>query len=191
MSKEIFDTIQVQAAIQSMTDWILLNHKENILHSSIVIVGIERGGVQVQSRIIHELTKRLKQDTSLDDIAIEQGSLNITMYRDDLYTGLEKPILGVSHIPVSIKDKSVVVIDDVLFTGRTVRAALQELLDYGRPKKIELIVLLDRGGRELPIQPNFSALSYNVPNDIKIRVSLPGLENQNEKNYDCISIEKR
>ena len=190
MNKEIFDTIQVQAAIQSMTDWILLNHKENILHSSIVIVGIERGGMQVQSRIIHELTKRLQQETSMEDITIEQGSLNITMYRDDLYTGLEKPILGVSHIPVSIKDKNIVIVDDVLFTGRTVRAALQELLDYGRPRKIELIVLLDRGGRELPIQPNFSALSYNVPNDVKIQVSLQDFQDPNEKSYDCISIEK-
>ena len=112
------------------------------------------------------------------------------MYRDDLYTGLEKPILGVSHIPVSIKDKNIVIVDDVLFTGRTVRVALQELLDYGRPKKIELIVLLDRGGRELPIQPNFSTLSYNVPHDVKIQVSLQDLPNTNETNYDCISIEK-
>lgn len=191
MNKEIFDTIQVQAAIQSMTDWILLNHKENILRSSFVIVGIERGGMQLQSRIIHEVEKHLQQDPSFEDITIEQGSLNITMYRDDLYTGLEKPILGVSHIPVSIKDKNIVIVDDVLFTGRTVRAALQELLDYGRPKKIELIVLLDRGGRELPIQPNFSALSYNVPHDVKIQVSLQDLPNTNETNYDCISIERR
>ena len=88
-------------------------------------------------------------------------------------------------------DKNIVIVDDVLFTGRTVRAALQELLDYGRPRKIELIVLLDRGGRELPIQPSFSALSYNVSNDIKIQVSLQDLQKQNEKNYDCISIEKR
>ena len=191
MNKEIFDTIQVQAAIQSMTDWILLNHKENILRSSFVIVGIERGGMQLQSRIIREVEKHLQQDPSFEDITIEQGSLNITMYRDDLYTGLEKPILGVSHIPVSIKDKNIVIVDDVLFTGRTVRAALQELLDYGRPKKIELIVLLDRGGRELPIQPNFSALSYNVPHDVKIQVSLQDLPNTNETNYDCISIERR
>ena len=191
MNKEIFDTIQVQAAIQSMTDWILLNHKENILRSSFVIVGIERGGMELQSRIIRDVTKRLQQDASFEDITIEQGSLNITMYRDDLYTGLEKPILGVSHIPVSIKDKNIVIVDDVLFTGRTVRAALQELLDYGRPKKIELIVLLDRGGRELPIQPNFSALSYNVPHDVKIQVSLQSIPSTNEKIYDCISIEKR
>ena len=64
------------------------------------------------------------------------GSLNITMYRDDLYTGLEKPILGVSHIPTSITKESIVIIDDVLFTGRTIRAALQELLDYGRPQRV-------------------------------------------------------
>ena len=96
-----------------------------------------------------------------------------------------------SHIPVSIKDKTIVLVDDVLFTGRTVRAALQELLDYGRPKKIKLIVLLDRGGRELPIQPNFAALSYNVSNEVKINVLLQDLHDQlSDHNTDCISIEQ-
>ena len=108
---------------------------------------------------------------------------------DDLYTGLEKPILGVSHIPISIKDKNIILIDDVLFTGRTVRAALQELLDYGRPKKIELLVLLDRGGRELPIQPNFSALSHTVPHSFKINVVLQD-EKSDEQSHDHISIQK-
>jgi pyrimidine operon attenuation protein / uracil phosphoribosyltransferase len=185
MSEVIFDNIQVQAAIQSLTDWIVLNHREHIIDGSLVVVGIETGGKQLQKRILEILTTHFGSEVTL-----HEGSLNITMYRDDLYTGLEKPILGVSHIPVSIKDKNIILIDDVLFTGRTVRAALQELLDYGRPKKIELLVLLDRGGRELPIQPNFSALSYNVPNRVKIKVVLQDSTSKKTKS-DHISIKDR
>lgn len=83
------------------------------------------------------------------------GTLDITLYRDDLYTGLEKPVLGETRLPFDLSGKGVVLVDDVLYTGRTVRAALDELMDYGRPRWIKLVVLVDRGHRELPIAADF------------------------------------
>jgi pyrimidine operon attenuation protein/uracil phosphoribosyltransferase len=81
--------------------------------------------------------------------------VDISLYRDDASTALPKPQIGRSEIPFEVEGRRIVLVDDVLYTGRTVRAALDALLDYGRPQKIELAVLVDRGGRELPIQPDF------------------------------------
>ena len=83
-----------------------------------------------------------------------QGALDITLYRDDLQTVGPRPVVGQTRIPVDIDGKHVVIVDDVLYTGRTIRAALDELADFGRPRRIALAVLIDRGGRELPIQPD-------------------------------------
>ena len=81
-------------------------------------------------------------------------TLDITLYRDDLQTVGPRPVVGPTNIPTDVDGRAVVIVDDVLYTGRTVRAALDELADFGRPKRIALAVLIDRGGRELPIQPD-------------------------------------
>ncbi len=83
-----------------------------------------------------------------------RGALDITLYRDDLQTVGPRPVVGQTQIPVDIDGRHVVIVDDVLYTGRTIRAALDELADFGRPRRIALAVLIDRGGRELPIQPD-------------------------------------
>jgi pyrimidine operon attenuation protein/uracil phosphoribosyltransferase len=89
--------------------------------------------------------------------------VDISLYRDDASTALPKPVIGRSDIAFDVAGRHIVIVDDVLYTGRTVRAALDALLDYGRPGKIELAVLIDRGGRELPIQPNFFVKVEDVP----------------------------
>src|SRR4029078_1935735 len=86
-----------------------------------------------------------------EGVTVPQGSLDITLYRDDLQTVGPRPVVGPTSLPWEIDDKPVVIIDDVLYTGRTVRAALDELADFGRPASISLAVLIDRGGRELPL----------------------------------------
>ena len=91
-----------------------------------------------------------------------QGALDITLYRDDLQTVGPRPVVGPTQIPVDIDGKHVVIVDDVLYTGRTVRAALDELADFGRPARIALAVLIDRGGRELPIQPDIVGKTIDV-----------------------------
>lgn len=113
-----------------------------------LLVGIVRGG--------HHLALRLADRIAASEgTRPEVGSVDITLYRDDLYTGLEKPVLGVTRLPGALDRRRVILVDDVLFTGRTVRAALDELMDYGRPQWIKLAVLIDRGHRELPVAADF------------------------------------
>ena len=114
----------------------------------LLLVGIRRGGEPLSARL-----KRWLEE--LEGRKVPVGTVDITFYRDDAATRLPNPRIGPSQVPGSIDGQHVVLVDDVLFTGRTVRAALDALLDYGRPRKVELAVLIDRGGRELPIQADY------------------------------------
>ena len=121
------------------------------LESNTAIVGIHRRGAVIAKRL-HEMIKgKSGQELPL-------GSLDITLYRDDLRTIGPQPVLHRTDLPFDVNDKRILLVDDVIYTGRTVRAALAALLDYGRPAKVELVVLVDRGHRELPIQPDHVAL---------------------------------
>ena len=113
----------------------------------LIIVGIQRRGVQLAARIVSSIRDR-------EHAEVRSGALDITLYRDDLQTVGPRPVVGPTDLPWGIDGKHVVIVDDVLYTGRTIRAALDELADFGRPKRIALAVLIDRGGRELPIQPD-------------------------------------
>lgn len=125
------------------------------------LVGVRRGGVELADRLATALVER-----GLPRPA--RGDVDITLYRDDLYTGLEKPVLGATHLPFEVSGASIVLVDDVLFTGRTVRAALGEIHDFGRPRLVRLAALVDRGHRELPIAPDFVGLV--VPTALRDRV---------------------
>src|SRR6266581_5555649 len=111
----------------------------------LVLIGIQRRGVELAERI----AKFIEKD---EGVTVPRGALDITLYRDDLETVGAKPVIGETRLPVDLTGRHAVIVDDVLYTGRTVRAALDELADFGRPKRISLCVLVDRGGRELPIQ---------------------------------------
>lgn len=110
----------------------------------LVLVGIQRRGVELSRRLKQRIDQR-------EGSAVPTGKLDITLYRDDLQTIGPRPVIGATELP-ELDDKIVVIVDDVLYTGRTVRAALDECADFGRPRRILLCVLVDRGGRELPIQ---------------------------------------
>ena len=110
----------------------------------LIVVGIQRRGVQLADRIVRTIIEREK-------VKVPRGALDITLYRDDLQTVGPRPVVGPTDLPWDLDGKRVVIVDDVLYTGRTVRAALDELADFGRPARIALAVLIDRGGRELPI----------------------------------------
>jgi pyrimidine operon attenuation protein/uracil phosphoribosyltransferase len=121
----------------------------------LVIVGIQRRGVQLAARMVSLISERERVEVPL-------GALDITLYRDDLQTVGPRPVVGKTTIPVDIDGRHVVIVDDVLYTGRTVRAALDELADFGRPRRIALAVLIDRGGRELPIAPDIVGKEIDV-----------------------------
>jgi pyrimidine operon attenuation protein / uracil phosphoribosyltransferase len=119
-----------------------------------LLVGIRTRGIYIAQR----LAKRIEE---IEGQPIAVGDLDITLYRDDLTEKQDNPMINGTTLPVSITGKKVILVDDVLYTGRTVRAALDALMDHGRPQMIQLAVLVDRGHRELPIRPDF--VGKNVP----------------------------
>jgi pyrimidine operon attenuation protein / uracil phosphoribosyltransferase len=139
---------------------------------NLVIVGIQRRGVQLAAHIVSTIADR-------EDATVPQGALDITLYRDDLQTVGPRPLVGQTQIPVDIDGRAVVIVDDVLYTGRTIRAALDELADFGRPKRIALAVLIDRGGRELPIQPDIVGKKVSVEASQRVDVLVQELDGRN------------
>lgn len=131
--------------------------------SNLVLIGIRTRGVPIAERLANEIEK-------IEGIRVPVGILDITLYRDDLSTLSYQPIVHETQIPVNINNKNLVLIDDVLYTGRTVRAALDAIIDIGRPEVIQLAVLVDRGHRELPIRADF--VGKNVPTSRKEVVSV-------------------
>jgi len=150
--RELLNAESVDRGLRRVAGEILERHEQV---TDLVLIGVRRGGVPLAEMIRGWLER-------LDGTAPPLGTVDITLYRDDAATAMPNPRIGPSVIPVSLEHKTVILVDDVLFTGRTIRAALDALLDYGRPKQIELAVLIDRGGRELPIQPNYVVRAVNV-----------------------------
>ncbi len=122
--------------------------------TNLVLIGIRTRGLPLARRLAEEIRK-------IEGSDVPVGVLDITLYRDDLSTLSYQPIVHGTQIPVDLNDKTVVLVDDVLYTGRTVRAALDAIMDLGRPQAIQLAVLVDRGHRELPIRADF--VGKNVP----------------------------
>ena len=139
--KEVVDAVTMKRALTRISYEIIERNKGI---QDIVLVGIKTRGIYIAQR----LAERLKQ---LEDIDVPVGELDITLYRDDV-KDMEEPELHSSDVPVSIEGKEVILVDDVLYTGRTIRAAMDAVMDLGRPRKISLAVLVDRGHRELPIR---------------------------------------
>jgi len=136
----------------------------------LVLVGIQRRGVELANR----LARLIEQVEPSSNIPL--GKLDITLYRDDLSTIGPRPRVGETSIPVELEGRTVVLVDDVLYTGRTVRAALDELADFGRPRRILLAVLVDRGGRELPVQPDLVGISVATTLDDRVDVAVRELD---------------
>jgi pyrimidine operon attenuation protein/uracil phosphoribosyltransferase len=139
--------------------------KDNPDIKTLCIMGIRKRGDILAKRI----AKILKRTTAWK---INVGVLDITLYRDDLTIYGPKPIIGSTYFPCSIDDEEVLLVDDVIYTGRTIRSALDEIMDYGRPLKIKLAVMVNRGGRELPILPDYTGISVELKEREEIQVLL-------------------
>ena len=158
--KTILNEPQLEITIQRLTHQLLENH---INLENTVLIGIQPRGIYFSDRIVQQLKGQV------NPASIRYGKLDITFYRDDVRTGLHE--LNQTDIPFSIENTNVVLIDDVLWTGRTIRAALDALLDFGRPAKVELCVLIDRRfSRQLPIQSDYTGKSIDSIITQKVKV---------------------
>jgi len=144
-SMEFLNASGIDHVLAEMTHKILKAHKGA---DHLALIGIHTCGVYVAQRIALKIYE-------IEGVNIETGSIDITMYRDDWTMISNHPVVQATNIPFSVDGKTLILVDDVLFTGRTVRAAMDAVIDFGRPDRIELAVLIDRGFRELPIQADY------------------------------------
>jgi pyrimidine operon attenuation protein/uracil phosphoribosyltransferase len=165
--QQIMDERGVERALARMAREVI---EKNAGTDALSLIGIHRRGVQLAHRIAEEI-ERAEADRP------PVGSLDITLYRDDLMAIGPRPVVGETRMPESgVDDRVVVIVDDVAYTGRTARAAMDELADFGRPRRILLCVLVDRGGRELPIQPDIVGRHLDVPDGTRVEVLVPELD---------------
>ncbi len=160
----------LERTLSRMADEIV---EQNDGTEGLILVGIQRRGVQVAQRLAAVIATR-------EGVEVPRGALDITLYRDDLQTVGPRPVVGRTEIPLTIDGMNVVIVDDVLFTGRTVRAALNELADFGRPSRVRLAVVIDRGGRELPIQPDVVGKHVEAERGDRVDVFVQEIDGRDE-----------
>ncbi|HUF11806.1 MAG TPA: bifunctional pyr operon transcriptional regulator/uracil phosphoribosyltransferase PyrR [Longimicrobiales bacterium] len=164
------DTRAVERALERMAREVVELNGGGV--TGLCLIGIQRRGVE----LAHRLADAIDQ---AEGARPETGSLDITLYRDDLMAIGPRPVVGETRLPpTGIDGRIVVVVDDVCYSGRTARAALDELADFGRPARIVLCVLIDRGGRELPIQPDVVGRRIEAAADERIDVHVPELDGE-------------
>ena len=144
-AKEIMTALDIELSLDRLSCQILEQVAD---HRSLALIGIQRRGVDLAGRLCRTLSSRIGR-------AVPCGELDINLYRDDWTTSASTPNINATHIDFPVDDKTLILVDDVLFTGRTIRCALEAILDFGRPRAVKLLVLVDRGHRELPIQADF------------------------------------
>ncbi|HEX8172384.1 MAG TPA: bifunctional pyr operon transcriptional regulator/uracil phosphoribosyltransferase PyrR [Thermoanaerobaculia bacterium] len=170
VKKRLLDGARMSRAIRRMAIEIVERNRglENLM-----IVGIRSRGVPIGERIAKEIE-------GMEGLPVPFGILDITLYRDDLTTIAPQPVVKPTKLPEQIDDKNIVLVDDVLYTGRTVRAALDALIDFGRPKRVMLAVLVDRGHRELPIHADVIGKTVPTDADEVIKVKLVETDGEDE-----------
>jgi pyrimidine operon attenuation protein/uracil phosphoribosyltransferase len=172
---QIMDADDVARAITRIAHEIL---EKNRGSKELILVGIRTRGAPLARRIAEAMG-------GIEGTQVPVGILDITLYRDDLQLVAKQPVVGKTQISENVEDKVVVLVDDVLFTGRTIRAAMDEIMDFGRPKAIHLAVLIDRGHRELPIRPDY--VGKNVPTSARETISVKLREEDGE---DAVSVQE-
>ena len=141
--------------------------------SSLIVIGIKTRGEYLGKRLVERISERTGKDVTF-------GTIDITLYRDDFENRKNWPQLRTTSIPDDVQGKNIILVDDVLYTGRTVRAAINSIMDYGRPASVKLAVLVDRGGRELPVQPDYAGISIETLDDEMVNVYLDEVDGREE-----------
>ncbi len=131
----------------------------------LIVIGIKTRGDYLGRRLVRRIKEQMGKE-------VQFGTIDITLYRDDFENRKNWPQLRTTSIPEDVKEKDIILVDDVLYTGRTVRAAINSIMDYGRPSSIRLAVLVDRGGRELPVQADYTGITIDASSDEMVNVCL-------------------
>ena len=169
-SKQLSDVEEIRRTLTRIAHEII---EKNRGAENLALIGIRTRGVPLASRLAEKIGE-------IEGREVETGILDITLYRDDLSQIASQPIVHQTKIPFDINDRRIVLVDDVIYTGRTVRAALDALMDLGRPAVIQLAVLVDRGHRELPIRPDFVGKNVPTSKQEQIIVSLQETDQREE-----------
>jgi pyrimidine operon attenuation protein/uracil phosphoribosyltransferase len=146
---------------------------------NMAVIGIKNRGEYLAQRVARLIEK-------IEEVQIPVGLMDITLYRDDIQTKLEQPLVQKTEIPFDVRDKVIILVDDVLFTGRTIRAALDQIIDFGRPRCIQLAVLVDRGHRELPIRADYVGKNIPTAKSELVKVKIKEVDGE-----DSVSIVKQ
>lgn len=132
---------------------------------TLALIGVINRGASLAQRIAERIKK-------IEEVEVPVGLMDIGLYRDDIHTNLDQPVIQATEILFRVRDKNIILIDDVLFTGRTIRAALDQIIDFGRPRSIQLAVLVDRGHRELPFRADYVGMNLPTAKSDKVVVQL-------------------
>ncbi|MFT3916008.1 MAG: bifunctional pyr operon transcriptional regulator/uracil phosphoribosyltransferase PyrR [Anaeromyxobacteraceae bacterium] len=159
------DSKDIERTVRRLAEEIAERARAAGAGKDVAIVGIRRGGVHLAQRLAKALGIALGKEPPL-------GTLDIALYRDDLAVKGAAPVIGPTDVRFPVDGKTLILVDDVLYTGRTVRAALDEIVDFGRPRRVWLAVLVDRGGHELPIAADFTGARLEVGEDDDVQVRL-------------------
>ena len=162
MTSVVLNAKDISRAINRITHEVLEKNKGA---EDLALVGIRTRGVALAQRIKHKIN-------SIENVKINFGIIDITLYRDDLSSGKVNSVIGKTNISFPLDGKQIILVDDVLFTGRTIRAAIDALIDFGRPSSVQLAVLIDRGHRELPIRPDYVGKNIPTSKDSRVQVLL-------------------
>ncbi|MBC8527616.1 MAG: bifunctional pyr operon transcriptional regulator/uracil phosphoribosyltransferase PyrR [Candidatus Cloacimonetes bacterium] len=170
LKSKILDEKEMTRILKRMANEVIEKNKGC---KNLYVIGIHTRGVPLAKRIAQYIEK-------FEDTKIPVGSLDVTLYRDDLAYIAHQPVIKDSILPFDIEGKHILFVDDVLSTGRTARAAMNAILDYGRPASIQLLVVIDRGNRELPIQPDFVGKKVPISKEEVIKLFLKEMDDKDE-----------
>jgi len=167
LNYQLMDAEEVYATLNRLVDEILKANNGR----PVVLIGIQRRGVPMARRMAIRMAERIQREPQI-------GTLDINLYRDDLTRVASQPVVQKTEVPPNIDDRDVVLVDDVLYTGRTIRAALDALCDFGRMRTIQLAVMIDRGHRELPIEANFIGKKITTKDAEVVEVKLKEVDGE-------------
>jgi pyrimidine operon attenuation protein/uracil phosphoribosyltransferase len=166
--REILDQAGIARALRRMAYEMIERNAADTQHP-LYLVGVRTGGAFLAQRLCALMSDPKESHASPPPLL---GAVDISLYRDDVFHGLPKPEIGPTELPAVIEGQTIILVDDVLYTGRTIRAAMDVLADYGRPRSVQLAALVDRGRRELPIQPDYVGIQVQTTASESVRVML-------------------